>query len=333
MESRLETAASRNASRCRTLILDDRPDLYLDALRRRFPEVLFEPCSDARDLDEAIARCPPQVVFSCKCPGLPHEVHRRTLASSELRWLQVAGVGFEHLQPVTRDDIILTNCAGVLSDFMAETVLGAMLTLNVGFPRYMDQQREHVWQQNAWRGLAGRTALVIGLGAIGRRVARHARHLGMHVLGLRARAGDVEEVHEMIPPHGLHEALGRADVVCVHVPLTDVTRGLLDRSAFDHMKQGALLVNTSRGGVMDEDALLVAMRSGTVAAAYLDVFATEPLPVDSPLWDIPGLVLTPHISDTVSDYRERFAAFFADNLERWLKGEALHNVVDPARGY
>jgi phosphoglycerate dehydrogenase-like enzyme len=208
-----------------------------------------------------------------------------------------------------------------------------MLTLNVGFPRYTAQQRAHVWQQHPWQGLAGKTALVIGLGAIGRRVAAHARHLGMRVLGLRARPGALDAVDEMVDLEGLHDALGRADVVCVHVPLTVATRGLLDVHAFRRMKRGAILINTSRGGVMDEDALREALADGTLAAAYLDVFATEPLPADSALWDTPNLVLTPHISDTVADYQERFADFFADNLDRWLKGQPLANVVDPTRGY
>jgi len=208
-----------------------------------------------------------------------------------------------------------------------------MLMLNTGFHTYIAQQRQRRWQMNEWTALAGKTVLVIGLGEIGRRVARHARHLGMHVLGLRARAGAVEEVDEMVAPDHLLEALGRADVVCVHVPLVDSTRHLLDASAFAHMKPGAILVNTARGGVMDEEALLAALEDGTVAAAHVDVFETEPLPKDSPLWQAPNLVITPHMADSVSDYEERFAHFFADNLERWLAGETPLNVVDPARGY
>jgi len=329
----VNTSASRDASRCRTLILHDHPELYLDALRERFPAVEFHACSSAQDVGTVITECRPQVVFSCKCPGLPHEVHREALGGPDLRWFQVAGVGFDHLQPVTRNDVTITNCAGVLSPFMAETVLGAMLTLNVGFPRYMEQQRARVWQEHPWRGLAGKTVMIIGLGAIGRRVAAHARHLGMRVLGLRARPGKVEEVDEMVGRHGLHDALGQADVVCVHVPLTPATRGLLDSRAFAHMQRGAILINTSRGGVMDEDALRAALTDGTLAAAYLDVFATEPLPSASPLWETPNLVLTPHISDTVTDYQERFADFFADNLQRWLHDQPLANIVDPARGY
>lgn len=324
---------ARAPGACRALVLHDRPREYMDVLRQRFPAVAFAECTCADGVAGALARSDPQVVFSVKCSGLPGPVHRPALLHPSVRWIQVGGTGFDHLQPVTRDDVVLTNAAGVLAPFMAETVLGAMLMLNVGFPRYLAQQHERVWRMNPWSGLAGRTALVIGLGSIGRRVAAHARHLGMRVLGLRAGRGHVEEVDEMVAREHLPRALARADVVCVHVPLTADTRNLLDAEAFAHLKRGAILVNTARGGVMDEDALLAALEDGTLAGAHLDVFATEPLPPESPLWAAPNLVITPHMADAVSDWAARFAWFFADNLERWLAGEPLANVVDPARGY
>lgn len=324
---------ARDPAASPVLVLHDRPDLYLEDFRRRFPRVPFTACTRPDDLPHALVRARPQAVFSCKCKGLPGPVHRQVLEWLDVEWIQVAGTGFDHLQPVEREDVVITNAAGVLSPFMAETVVGAMLMLNVGFHRYIAQQRERTWRMNAWTALAGKTVLVIGLGEIGRRVSRHARHFGMRVLGLNARGGDVAEVHEMISRGGLHAALARADVVCVHVPLLPSTRNILDAKAFAHMKRGAIVINTARGGVMDEDALLAALRDGTVSAAHLDVFATEPLPADSPLWDAPNLVITPHMADSVSDWESRFAAFFADNLERWLAGEPLLNVVDPARGY
>ena len=325
--------APRDPASLRVLLLHDHPERYRDALTARFPGVAFDACTRGDDVEAALARVRPHAVFSCKCPGLPGPVHRAALEWLDVEWIQVAGTGFDHLQPVTRDDVVITNCAGVLSPFMAETVLGAMLMLNTGFHTYLAQQRERVWRMQPWTALAGKTLLVIGLGSIGRRVARHARGLGMRVLGLRTRPGKVDEVHETLPPGALLDALPRADVIAVHVPLVASTRNLLDAQAFSRMKRGAIVVNTARGGVMDEDALLAALRDGTVAAAHLDVFATEPLPADSALWDAPNLVITPHMADSVSDFEARFAAFFADNLERWLAGRALHNVVDPERGY
>ena len=326
-------AAPRDPHQCRVLLLHDRPQLYLDALRARFPAINFTTCTEPDGIAAALAAARPQVVFSCKCAGLPGPVHRAALDWLDVQWIQVAGTGFDHLQPVDRGDVVITNGAGVLAPFMAETVLGAMLMLNTGFHTYLAQQRERRWQMQPWSALAGKTALIIGLGTIGRRVAQHARHLGMQVLGLRAGAGRVRDVHEMVQPDQMHAALARADVVCVHVPLVASTRNLLDAQAFAHMKPGVIIVNTARGGVMDEDALLAALHEGRVAAAHLDVFAREPLPADSALWDAPNLVITPHMADAVSDWETRFAQFFADNLERWLAGEPLLNEVDPARGY
>jgi phosphoglycerate dehydrogenase-like enzyme len=317
----------------RVLLLHDRPEDYLADLQQRFPTVDFHTCTRPEDVDAALERSRPQAVFSFKSSGLRGPAHRGAVECPHVEWIQVVGAGFDHLQPVERDDLLITNCAGVLSAFMAETVLGAMLMLNVGFPRYMEQQRARHWQEQPWTALAGKTALVIGLGQIGCRVAIHARHLGMHVIGMRARGGAIPEVDELVTREQLPVALARADVICLHVPFTEETHNLLDANAFASMKRGALLVNTARGGVVDEDALLEALRDGTVGAAHCDVFESEPLPKDSPLWDAPNLVITPHMADTVSDYGVRFAAFFADNLERWLEGEPLHNVVDPKRGY
>jgi D-2-hydroxyacid dehydrogenase (NADP+) len=327
--SRSET----NSNQCHVLILHDLSAQYIAQLQQRFPQVRFSECKDPDDVDEAIAQARAPVIFSFRSEGMPGPAQRKALFAPDVRWIQVAGTGFDHMQPVTRDDVILTNCAGVLSDFMAEAVLGSMLSLNFGLHRYIEQQQQHQWREIPWTGLQGKTALVIGLGTIGRRVARNARHLGMRVLGLRSRQGSVDEVDELIAAEQMRETLARVDVLCVHVPLTENTRNLIDEQAFAHMRRGIIVINTSRGGVMDEQALARALNDGTVAAAHLDVFETEPLPENSELWDTPNLVITPHMTDTVADFEVRFVQFFADNLQRWLDDEPLHNIVDPQRGY
>jgi len=323
----------RNYDNPPILVLHDRADLYLEQLQQRFPQQQFAVCADPHQVQAALEAHRPQVVLSLKCAGMPGPVHRPAVNYPTVKWLQVCGAGFEHLLPLEREDVIITNATGVLSDFMAESVLGALLMLNFGYPRYLEQQHRHHWQMNPWTGLKGKTALIIGLGEIGRRVAGHCRHLGMQVLGMRRRAAPVAEVDEVIALGDLPAALGRADVISVHVPLIDSTRNLLDRAAFARMKPGVIIVNTSRGGVMDESALLQALVSGQVAGAHLDVFASEPLPADSPLWDAQNLVITPHVTDSVSDWETRFALFFADNLQRWLAGETLKKIVDPDQGY
>ncbi len=315
------------------LILHDRAHLYLQQLQQRFPQQKFSVCADPQQVPAALEAHRPQVVLSFKCAGLPGPAHRPAVNYPTVKWLQVCGAGFEHLLPLAREDVIITNATGVLSDFMAESVLGSLLMLNFGYPRYLEQQRRRHWQMNPWSGLKGKTALIIGLGEIGRRVAVHCRHLGMRVLGMRRSGAAVEEVDEIITPRSLPAALQRADVISVHVPLINATRNLIDRTAFAQMKPGVLIVNTSRGGVMDESALLEALADGRVAGAHLDVFASEPLSADSSLWAAENLVITPHVTDSVSDWETRFALFFADNLQRWLAGETLMKIVDPGRGY
>jgi len=315
------------------LILHDRAQLYLEALQSRFPDQNFVICGDPQQVQAALEKHRPEVVLSLKCEGMPGPAHRLAAHFPTVRWLQVCGAGFEHLLPLERDDVIITNATGVLSEFMAESVLGAILMLNFSTLTYLEQQRRKHWEIQPWTGLRGKTALIIGLGEIGRRVAAHCRYHGMQVIGMRRGHGAVAAADECIAPQELAAALGRADVISVHVPLIESTRNLLDRNAFTRMKPGVILINAARGGVMDEAALLDALNSGQVAGAHVDVFATEPLPADSPLWDAPNLVITPHMMDSVSDWESRFAQFFADNLQRWLAGEPLLKVVDPERGY
>lgn len=315
------------------LLMSARAEELAPRVRARFPELAVHAASDPETIESLLAEVQPQVAMSARSPGLPGHLHRAAVLAPCVRWVQVAGAGFDHLLPLERDDLLLTNSAGVLSEFMAETVLGAMLMLNYGLTGYVAHQREHTWRRLPWTGLRGKTALVLGLGSIGRAVARHCRYLGMHVLGLRRRPGDVPEVDELLPADRLHEALSRCDVLLVHVPLTAATRGLLGDAELDALPPGALLVNTSRGGVVSESALLRVLTSGRVRGAFVDVFETEPLPQDDPLWDAPNLFISPHVADAVDDYEDRYADFFADNLQRWLEGEPVHNIVDPAAGY
>jgi phosphoglycerate dehydrogenase-like enzyme len=158
-------------------------------------------------------------------------------------------------------------------------------------------------------------------------VARRAKALGMRVIGLRRSAAPVEGVDEIRPPDALAESLAEADAVSLHLRLTPDTEDLFDAAMFAAMKPGALFVNTARGGHVVEADLVAALESGHLRGAYLDVFATEPLPEDSPLWAAPNLLISPHASDCVTDWQDRFADLFAENLANWRAGRPLRNVV------
>ena len=311
------------------LIAYDQPDEFRDLLSVRFPDVEFVYATNARGVREALAEHDPEVAFSIKHPGFPSPAHAPIPAHPSVRWIQIGGSGFDHLLPWDAARVTVTNGAGVLAPYLAESVTGAMLALGCGFLSYVEQQRARQWKPVAFTPLRDRTLLVVGFGKIGECVACNAKALGMRVVGIRATPAPHPAVNEMHGPEALHALLPAADFVSLHVRLNDATRGLISRTALAAMKPGAYLVNTSRGPIVDETALIDALRSGRLGGAYLDVFETEPLPAESPLWDMPNVLITPHASDNIHGWSRRFAALFADNLDRWRAGERLLNLVKP----
>lgn len=312
--------------------MHDEPDSYAQTLTRKFPDLPIEFCREVSGLHGLAERFDPTVLFSWKSKRIPAAAQCEVIARSATRWVHVGGVGFDHLMPLS-GDYLVTNSRGVLSTPMAETVLGAILMFNAGFSRYMRQQHEKRWHILSRELLTDKTVLVLGLGAIGQQVARHARQFGMRVLGMRRGSGTVAHVESLITREQLPDVLPDVHYLCVHVPLTDATRGLLGAREFAHTRADAYLINTSRGGVVDEVALCEALLNRRLAGAHLDVFEREPLPPESPFWEMANVVVTPHAGDAVSDWELRFANFFADNLQRWLSGESLHNEVNVAAGY
>jgi phosphoglycerate dehydrogenase-like enzyme len=309
------------------LIYADHADLLAANLRARLPDETVHAVSRPEALPIALETHRPEAVFSINSPTLGGTTHRPILAAQSVRWLHVGGSGYEHVSGWDAGRITVTNCAGVLAPFLAETVIGALLALNSGLIRYHEQQRERVWRQHPFRPLAGQTLLVVGAGAIGAEVAGRASGLGMRVIGLRRSGEPVAGVDDLRPPEALAASLAEADAVSLHLRLTPATEGLFDADMFAAMKPGALFINTARGGHVIEDALLAALRSGHLRGAYLDVFRTEPLPAGNPLWTAPNLLISPHAADGVEDWEARFAALFAENLANWRAGRALRNVV------
>lgn len=316
----------------RLLIVNHKPEAFLPMIRAKLAEQDIAVCSHARDLPATIAQHRPDIAFATRMPGTTPADYAPLCTAPSVRWIQACNVGIEHLGDWD-PRIIVTNCAGVLSDFNAEYIFGAIMSVNAGFALYRDQQKQRQWQPHERRGLRDQTVLIIGLGAIGGRVATRAKAFGMRVIGIRAHVRPTEHVDEVLPLEALPSAMPRADFIVVIVPVTASTRGLVGARLLDLAKPGAVLINAARGGIVDEAALANCLKSGRLKAAVIDVFAEEPLPADSPLWGIDNLHITPHISGTVTDWRERWTAFFLENLERFRTGQPLSNVVDPARRY
>jgi phosphoglycerate dehydrogenase-like enzyme len=293
--------------------------------------------------DEELAACLANADVVCAF-SLPENWRETAL---RLRWLQFPGAGVDSLKPsglLDRDSrVIVTTAAGMNATNIAEYVFGSMLMFNWNWPQMLRLQDQHIWARSAtWyhlggRELYGQTLGIVGLGNIGRRIAQLGRAFGMRVLGIRhsdPRAGQRDpDVDETFPRGRLHDLLSQSDYVVLSVPLTPETEHLIGEAELRAMRSTAYLVNIARGGVVDEAALIRALREGWIAGAGLDVTEQEPLPSDSPLYTLPNVILTPHISGNSSHYGERLAALFADNLRRFRAGEELLNRYDPSRGY
>jgi phosphoglycerate dehydrogenase-like enzyme len=258
-----------------------------------------------------------------------------------LRWFHAGSAGVEHLdlRALHEHNVTLTNSRGVSAPNMAEHAIGMMVALARRFPRLMREQSAHSWRDEDThrevRELGGETVLIIGTGEIGSQVASRAAAFGMRVEGLRRRtdADTPPNFARIWSVDQIGEALSGADHVVVTLPDTPGTRGLLDEAAFAACKPGAMIYNVGRGAVIDTDALVAALQSGHLGGAGLDVTEPEPLPVDSPLWDLENVLITAHTSGASPRYWERQEALVSDNLARYLDGSPLRNLVDYDHAY
>lgn len=273
-----------------------------------------------------------------------------------LRWVQLYSAGADRVlhHPLFQAGTTFTTTSGIHAIPISEYVLTTVLMWYHRFPLILSWQREQQWPRDTENShefqpeeLFGKTIGIVGYGSIGRQVARLARGCGMRVLAMQRGSehrdtgfvfpdvGDPDGTipERYYPPEQLHALLSACDVVVVGVPLTPHTQGLINDAALNAMKPTAFLINIARGDVCDEPALIRALTEKRIAGAALDVFHEEPLPANSPLWTLPNVLLSPHISGISSHYNERAAAIFEENLRRYVQGKPLYNVVEQARGY
>ena len=309
------------------LVIHDEPQRYYDRLCSRFPGVAFHRGRDDHEVRTCMDEVKPQILLSFRCEGVSTNAQVMAARQSCVKWIQVAGAGYDHLGDLDRLTCTVSTCAGVLSRFQAETVIGAMINLNFGFFRYQQQQQKKIYRKLPWRSLEGQHLLLIGLGHIGKAVALKGRHFGMHITAVRSHLQHSPEADVVAPPDRLPELLPDADFVSLHLPYSEATHHFFDATLLAAMKKSAFFINTARGKIVDEKALIYALQEKKIGGAYLDVFSEEPLPSSSPLWHLDNVIITPHYCDAVEDWHERFADFFASNLQRWLAGEKLRNRI------
>ncbi|MBA2278782.1 MAG: D-2-hydroxyacid dehydrogenase [Chloroflexia bacterium] len=300
-------------------LLDDLPGL---SIRRCAPPEVTEQCAE---IDIFFGKPSAEVLA----------------AAPKLKWIQAPSAGVEFVASIpvlVESDIVLTNTRGAHGPSIGEHTFALLLALTRHIPESVDQQRRRHWDRGQLyrtaREIGGMTMGLIGFGAIARGIAQRAEAFEINLLAVDAQAvsGD-PYLDEVWPVSQLDDLLTASDVVVVAAPYTGETHHLLDASRIARMKPDAYLIAVSRGGIIVEEALVAALTEGRLAGAALDVTEIEPLPVESPLWDAPNLLLTPHLAGASAPKERRVVEIFRDNLERFMNGEPLMNVVDKRLGY
>jgi phosphoglycerate dehydrogenase-like enzyme len=269
--------------------------------------------------------------------GIDQDRVRKLLAAApKLRWYHTPAAGVDRLLEIAdfrERRIMITNNSGSYDVQIAEHVMAFVFAAAKQLHLYRDQQARREWREQRHHELRGETLVVYGAGSIGGEVVRLASSLGMRVLAVRRGATPLTGAERVVTPDRLADVAAEADYLVVAAPLTQATRGAVSREVLARMKPSAWIVNIARGAIVDEAALVDALREGRLGGAALDTFAKEPLPADSPLWTMPNVLITPHTSNSSPKVRERTLALFVENVRRYKAGEPLLNVVDLEREY
>ncbi|WP_306115809.1 MULTISPECIES: D-2-hydroxyacid dehydrogenase [unclassified Roseovarius] len=318
----------------RILIHNSKTDEMAARLADALPGVEAVTCETYDSLPERIRDFRPDAVYSICFNGRAGFPRDALLGDGGPKWISVGGSGVDHLAGWDPDAVTVTNSAGVAAPMMAEYVFGSILHFTLDIPGLQADQAEREWRSaRLMSPLRGKTMLIVGLGHTGQEVAARAKAFGLTVIGTRARPEPMENVDEVHASSDLQNLWHRADFIVLSVPLLPTTRHMVNARSFAAMKPTAILVNVSRGGVMDDAALINAMRTKTIAAAALDVFEAEPLPFDDHMWGLENVILSPHCSAVYADWAMQSFELFIENLRRWQAGEPLKNIVNPERGY
>jgi phosphoglycerate dehydrogenase-like enzyme len=311
------------------------PAWFSERLRSEFPKLDIVHLPDYKRLDAEIPDAEIVIAWSLR----PEQI----IAARNLRWIHSPAAAVHQLMfpELIHSEIVLTNAREVHGPVVAEHVIALIFALAKKIPGSVQLQQKHVWgQQLLWdelprvREVAGATLGLVGVGSIGRSVVRSAKALGMRVVAAREHPEKGSEGADVIVgPADINELLRQADYVVLAAPVTDSTKAIANAERLALMKPGACLINVGRGPLVDESALAAALRDTKIGGAALDVFPKEPLAADSPLWDLPNLLITPHTAALTDKLWERHYSLFSANLRRYLAGQPLLAVVDKRKGY
>lgn len=331
------------------LITVDFPEKVLDRIRAVSPDlnVVVQPTGDAEELEEDLLS-EVEILYTMSAVPEPEVV-------PNLRWLQFHLAGIDHVtdKSLVRSEVAVTTLSGAAAPQMAEFALMSILSLGHHLPEKMQAKTEKLWPEDRFARyrpieLNGSTVGIVGYGSVGREIARLCHHFGAKILAMKSDAKQVLDrgyardglgdpsadlPDRIYPPQAMGSMAAECDFLVTTVPLTPDTRGMISEDVLDKMKASAFLVDISRGGVVDHGALVEALNSDSLAGAALDVYPIEPLPESSPLWEMPNVILSPHVAGSSTHYHERAGDLFIQNLRRYLEKEPLLNRYDSELGY
>ena len=298
---------------------------YFDHLRTTFPQLRLDMVDHHTKVDPYIGAADVLITFGVQVAAHVFDKAKR------LKWVQALGTGVDGIvdQPGLGKDVVVTNMHGLHGGPVSEAALAAMLALARDLPRSMRLQRAHRWDRFPTSLLKDKTVGIFGVGAIALELAPKCKAFAMRVIGISSQRRDVPGFDAVVRRESLREAVKDLDFLVLLTPYTEATRNIVDAGVFAAMKPGAYLVNLARGGIVDEAAMIAALRAGRLAGAALDVFALEPLPADSPLWDMDNVVVTQHQGGFFDSYPRYALPVVEENMRRWLAGDVggMINVV------
>ncbi len=304
---------------------------YMQQLREAYPDADFVVATDEAAFAHVIGEAAAVIGGD---PLSDEELAR----AGQLRWAQVTSAGVEEwvTPALAKHQLTLANFSGVAAPNIADHVIAMLYAFARGLPELHERQRRKEWGEEAPKTFepTGQTLAILGLGDIGEALAERASGLGMRVIAMQRHPSDPPKgVERIVPTDELPSLLAEADHVVLCLPLTDATEHLIGTQELGQMRRSAYIYNVGRGPLLDQDALIAALRAGTIAGAGLDVTDPEPLPADSPLWDAPNTIITGHNAAVTPLLWERGIVLLKDNVGRFLRGEELRNEVNTKAGY
>ncbi len=305
------------------VIMEHEARMYTGALAPAFPDVVFHA---ALTEAESLPACANADVII----GLGPYITPRMAAGTRLRWIQALTTGTDTVEALPlAPGVIITSGRGIHGPQMAELAFLTMMSLSRDFPAMLANQRAKKWERWPQRLLLGKTAVLVGVGVISEKIASRCKAFGMHVIGVSSARESAPGFDEIMPRARLREAAARAHFLLVLVPLTPETTGMIDAGVLAAMRPDGVLVNMARGPVIDEPALIEALREKRIGGAALDVFQTEPLPPESPLWHLPNVIVTPHVGGMADVYAQQILPLLHHNLTAFIAGQMadMRNVV------